>query len=137
MDTHALAQHPPSTSRTGRTRARPGPSALAQCFLCSAWAVLLGYGPYSGTSILLKVRPPTGEPDAGDPPVRFGGRGNRDHSVPPTPIHVVPLRGTPNGETSSILSGRTGGLRKGKSTASVRMPSTTEMPRFGCRVMLG
>src|SRR5215469_454487 len=86
MDTHALAQHPPSTSRTGRTRARPGPSALAQCFLCSAWAVLLGYGPYSGTSILLKVRPPTGEPDAGDPPVRFGGRGNRDHSVPPTPI---------------------------------------------------
>src|SRR5215472_7562239 len=87
MDTHALAQHPPSTSRTGRTRARPGPSALAQCFLCSAWAVLLGYGPYSGTSILLKVRPPTGEPDAGDPPVRFGGRGNRDHSVPPTPIY--------------------------------------------------
>src|SRR5215469_17498623 len=88
MDTHALAQHPPSTSRTGRTRARPGPSALAQCFLCSAWAVLLGYGPYSGTSILLKVRPPTGEPDAGDPPVRFGGRGNRDHSVPPTPIAI-------------------------------------------------
>ena len=37
-------------------------------------------------SILLEVRPPTGEPDAGDPPVRFGGRGDRDHSVLPTPI---------------------------------------------------
>jgi hypothetical protein len=37
-------------------------------------------------SILFEVRPPTGEPDAGDPPVRFGGRGDRDHSVLPTPI---------------------------------------------------
>ncbi|HWT79899.1 MAG TPA: group II intron reverse transcriptase/maturase, partial [Candidatus Methylomirabilis sp.] len=31
--------------------------------------------PYLGLSILSKVRPPTGEPDAGKPPVRFGGRG--------------------------------------------------------------
>jgi len=28
------------------------------------------------TSILSEVRPPTGEPDAEDPPVRFGGRGS-------------------------------------------------------------
>src|SRR5271155_1368721 len=28
-------------------------------------------------SLLLKVKPPTGEPDAGNPPVRFGGRGDR------------------------------------------------------------
>ena len=27
------------------------------------------------SSILFEVKPPTGEPDAGDPPVRFGGRG--------------------------------------------------------------
>jgi len=40
-------------------------------------------------SILLEGKPPTGEPDAGDPPVRFGGRGDRDHSVPPTPIIAV------------------------------------------------
>jgi len=26
-------------------------------------------------SILIEVKPPTGEPYAGDPPVRFGGRG--------------------------------------------------------------
>jgi len=31
-------------------------------------------------------KPPTGEPDAGNPPVRFGGRGERDHSNLPTPI---------------------------------------------------
>src|SRR5271167_2639310 len=42
--------------------------------------------PRSDRSILLEARPPTGEPDAGDPPVRFGGRGDRDHSVLPTPI---------------------------------------------------
>ena len=29
-----------------------------------------------GSSILSEVRPPTGEPYAGDPPVRFGGRGS-------------------------------------------------------------
>jgi hypothetical protein len=28
------------------------------------------------SSILFEVRPPTGEPYAGDPPVRFGGRGD-------------------------------------------------------------
>ena len=28
------------------------------------------------SSILLEVKPPTGEPYAGDPPVRFGGRGS-------------------------------------------------------------
>jgi hypothetical protein len=37
-------------------------------------------------STLSEVGPPTGEPDAGDPPVRFGGRGERDHSVLSTPI---------------------------------------------------
>jgi hypothetical protein len=29
-------------------------------------------------SILSEVKPPTGEPDAGDPHVRFGGRGDRE-----------------------------------------------------------
>jgi hypothetical protein len=28
-----------------------------------------------GQSILFEVTPPTGKPDAGNPPVRFGGRG--------------------------------------------------------------
>jgi len=33
------------------------------------------------------------EPDAGDPPVRFGGRGNRIQSVLPTPIVIAPRWG--------------------------------------------
>jgi len=37
-----------------------------------------GFLPDPGTSILLEVTPLTGEPDAGNPPVRFGGRGGRD-----------------------------------------------------------
>ena len=32
--------------------------------------------PGSDRSTLSQVTPPTGEPDAGNPPVRFGGRGN-------------------------------------------------------------
>ncbi|MCX7423833.1 MAG: hypothetical protein NT013_30435, partial [Planctomycetia bacterium] len=42
--------------------------------------------PCTGRSILSQVRPSTGEPDAGNPPVRFGGRGDRNQSVVPTPI---------------------------------------------------
>ena len=42
------------------------------------------FGPAS--SILLEVKPPTGEPDAGDPPVRFGGRGGAIQCAVPTPI---------------------------------------------------
>ena len=49
--------------------------------------------PVSDRSILCEVRPPTGEPDAGDPPVRFGGRGIRIQSIPPTP--VVQIRTLP------------------------------------------
>ena len=40
-------------------------------------------------SVLSEVKPPTGEPDAGDPPVRFGGRGNRTQSFLPTPIQAA------------------------------------------------
>jgi hypothetical protein len=41
------------------------------------------------SSILVEVKPPTGEPDAGDPPVRFGGRGDRNQSALPTPIESL------------------------------------------------
>ena len=37
-------------------------------------------------SVLSQVRPPTGEPYAGDPHVRFGGRGHRSQSMLPTPM---------------------------------------------------
>jgi hypothetical protein len=42
-------------------------------------------------TLSLTVRPqPSGEPDAGKPPVRFGGRGDFN-TVVPTPIHhLVP-----------------------------------------------
>ena len=43
------------------------------CFPCTR------ISPYRG-------EPLTGEPDAGDPPVRFGGRGERNQSFLPTPI---------------------------------------------------
>ena len=35
-----------------------------------------------------EVRPPTGEPDAGDPHVRFGGRGGANQCAIPTPIVI-------------------------------------------------
>ena len=41
----------------------------------------------AGLSVPLRVRPPTGEPDAGDLPVRFGGRGRP--TPLPTPIGRV------------------------------------------------
>jgi hypothetical protein len=48
----------------------------------------------SGSSILSEVKPPTGEPDAGDPPVRFGGRGGRVHNRSSLPLYQIsPLQG--------------------------------------------
>ena len=42
--------------------------------------------PEHASSILFEVKPPTGEAYAGDSPVRFGGWGERNQSVLPTPI---------------------------------------------------
>ena len=42
------------------------------------WSHVLG--PLSGLSVLSKVKPPTGEPCAGDPHARFGGEGVRPKS---------------------------------------------------------
>ena len=50
----------------------------------ATWANLLSLSLSSGASISEK-RPLTGKPDAGNPPVRFGGRG-RVQSPAPTPI---------------------------------------------------
>jgi len=35
------------------------------------------------------VKPPTGEPDAGKPPVRFGGRGSDKLSLPLSGLFIV------------------------------------------------
>jgi len=49
-------------------------------FSSSVWEVSLS-GSFD-SSILREVKPPTGEPYAGDPPVRFGGRGSCTLSLP-------------------------------------------------------
>jgi hypothetical protein len=84
MGLRSLLRFPP---RAGRTWPGLGPSTLAQCFLCQAGALLPNCCPCSGLSILAEVRPPTGEPDAGEPPVRFGGRGSGS-SRSPYPLHA-------------------------------------------------
>ena len=53
-----------------------------KCLLCGARALQLERGPRCRRSILDEVRPPTGEPYAGEPHVRFGGRGNRATGFP-------------------------------------------------------
>src|SRR6185295_9694515 len=72
------SQHPAPPSQAQRSIPRKGPQPLAECFLCRAGAVLLCHSLCPGPSVLSEVRPPTGEPDAGDPHVRFGGRGGRE-----------------------------------------------------------
>src|SRR5438046_723425 len=71
------------------------------CFPCTR------ISPYRG-------EPLTGEPDAGDPPVRFGGRGERNQSFLPTPIlpmvspqfsSVLFIEGSAVGELSSAFRG--------------------------------
>ena len=62
------------TTQAARTSAWTRSSTVAECLLRRARANLLSLGPRAREPISLK-RPLTGEPDAGNPPVRFGGRG--------------------------------------------------------------
>ena len=62
---------------------------LAQHLLCAAGAVLASRSPARGNRATAassptrtSVRPSTGEPCAGDPPARFGGRGGRETGCP-------------------------------------------------------
>ena len=80
-------QSPRSVSR----RTRGGSPTLATCFLCGARTVLSGRSPCRRLLILDEVKPPTGEPYAGNPLARFGGRGSWCNrlSLPPIPILSV------------------------------------------------
>ena len=49
----------------------------AKCILCRAGVVFPGNSLRNGLSVLEEVKPPTGEPCAGKPHARFGGRGNQ------------------------------------------------------------
>jgi len=54
---------------------------------CSPWSQ-----PMDSQLILVEVEPPTGEPCAGEPHARFGGRGDANQCVIPTPIfHIDPM----------------------------------------------
>src|SRR5258707_15262461 len=56
--------------------------AAVLCLLLAPWADLLSLGPRECVPICIH-RPSTGEPDAGNPPVRFGGRGEVNPSSLP------------------------------------------------------
>jgi len=64
---------------------------MVKSLLCRTWAAQLAGCLRRGSPVPLRVRPPTGEPDAGDLHVRFGGRGRRDDclSLPLSRISVL------------------------------------------------
>ena len=66
--------------------------SLAERFLQSTGVLQLKRRPCRFLSILSQVKLLTGEPFAGNPPGRFGGRGGWNQPAFPTPIlgHVVP-----------------------------------------------
>src|SRR6188768_3444176 len=82
-------QYSVATNRPRPTRRWPGQSTLAECLLSDAGLLQLASGLCVGDSTPSWVRPSTGKPDAGNPPVRFGGRGNL--AILPTPIKVAPV----------------------------------------------
>jgi len=87
---HALAKSARTSTRRSRRRAQStGLVHLAESLLRRSRAVQSGNRPCRGLSILTKVKPSTGEPDAGDPHVRFGGRGAPRQWGVPTPIRGV------------------------------------------------
>ena len=62
---------------------------------------------WAGPSVPSWVRPPTGEPDAGDLQVRFGGRGWRKPL--PTPIQQEPDSFIPGGSARTPVLNWSGG----------------------------
>jgi hypothetical protein len=66
-----------------------------------SWAVQSRGSPCLGPSILTKVRPSTGEPDAGDPQVRFGGRRELNSISPPYPYRSFAAPSAKMGTTAT------------------------------------
>src|SRR5664280_190374 len=62
--------------------------------VCPPWAAVLGSRTRVDADNRSTTNPLTGEPDAGNPPVRFGGRGKVQSLVPtPIPFFTQPLYG--------------------------------------------
>src|SRR5438445_1287262 len=53
------------------------------------WIAVLGSGPRVDADNRSHTNPLTGKPDAGDPPVRFGGRGSGKRSPYPYPFLLL------------------------------------------------
>jgi len=85
VGSHAPAQHSAQEKQAEGTRTRLRQSTLAKRILHKARAVLLQRGTCRSCQSVKTVRPSTGEPYAGKPPVRFGGRGGVQSAFP-TPI---------------------------------------------------
>ena len=102
---HSSEAFPLERSRQWRRQ-----QTLAESVLCRTWALEPASRPCTGRSILAQVRPLTGMPDVGNPPVRLGGRGSRKHSALPAPVGrgdepegLSSHRGSPHRETGARL----------------------------------
>src|ERR1700690_1607740 len=85
LDTRQAAQLASSPAGQARKGQRHRPSTLAKRILCAAGLIYADRSPCPSMSIR-EGGPVTGKPDAGNPPVRFGGRGGRNQPASPTPI---------------------------------------------------
>src|SRR6266487_6714995 len=86
LDTRTNASHPAQAPPSERMGADARPQALAECLLRRTRAILDGHSPCPSEPISME-KSLTGEPDAGNPPVRFGGRGGV--KTPSLPLFVV------------------------------------------------
>jgi hypothetical protein len=68
--------------------------------VCPPWAAVLGSGTRVDADNRKTTHPLTGEPDAGDPPVRFGGRGWVQSPVPTS----IPANGIVSAECVLCLA---------------------------------
>src|SRR5579863_291165 len=74
MDARAHSAHPAAAAQTPRHGTWKRTHGVSDTLVCRAGAVQPDDGPISLASIP-SGNSLTGKPDAGDPPVRFGGRG--------------------------------------------------------------
>ena len=77
VDTSPTEKHLAQTNRPGRNLPWLRQHKMAQRLLCQAGVIQLAKRPCPSLPVLSKVKPSTGEPDAGNPQVRFGGRGTK------------------------------------------------------------
>src|SRR5580704_13144879 len=102
LDTRQAAQLASSPAGQTRESQRHRPSMLAKRILCPAGFIYADRSPRPSMPIR-EGGPVTGKPDAGNPPVRFGGRGGRNQPASPTPI--TGYRGPPSAPRLQSESG--------------------------------